>query len=124
MKWDILILVPKVNDHLLSFYPFIFFFCRLGSNVCRSWPFLVCCNTGTIGLWNRLNLNRYFDTWVFNKFYGYFIFIPILPLQIAFTFLVYPALILAYMGQAAYLSRHHKIDDQIGYYVSVPGIHL
>ncbi|KAI3748906.1 hypothetical protein L6452_12325 [Arctium lappa] len=41
-------------------------------------------------------------------------------IQIAFTFLVYPALILAYMGQAAYLSRHHEIDDQIGYYVSVP----
>ncbi|KVI10022.1 potassium transporter [Cynara cardunculus var. scolymus] len=43
-------------------------------------------------------------------------------IQIAFTFLVYPALILAYMGQAAYLSRHHEIDDQIGYYVSVPGL--
>ncbi|XP_043704207.1 potassium transporter 2-like isoform X2 [Telopea speciosissima] len=43
-------------------------------------------------------------------------------IQIAFTFLVYPALILAYMGQAAYLSRHHNIDTsyQIGFYVSVP----
>lgn len=41
-------------------------------------------------------------------------------IQMAFTFLVYPALILAYMGQAAYLSKHHGIDDNIGYYVSVP----
>lgn len=44
-------------------------------------------------------------------------------MQIAFTFLVYPALILAYMGQAAYLSKHHAIesDYRIGFYVSVPG---
>ncbi|XP_045820115.1 potassium transporter 2 [Trifolium pratense] len=41
-------------------------------------------------------------------------------IQIAFTFLVYPALILAYMGQAAYLSQHHNADLQISYYVSVP----
>ncbi|KAJ8439523.1 hypothetical protein Cgig2_007040 [Carnegiea gigantea] len=41
---------------------------------------------------------------------------------IAFTFVVYPALILAYMGQAAYLSKHHVIssDYRIGFYVSVP----
>ncbi|XP_035839428.1 potassium transporter 2 isoform X2 [Helianthus annuus] len=41
-------------------------------------------------------------------------------IQIAFTFLVYPALILGYMGQAAYLSRNHPNADQISYYVSVP----
>ncbi|XP_071734372.1 potassium transporter 2-like [Rutidosis leptorrhynchoides] len=41
-------------------------------------------------------------------------------IQIAFTFLVYPALILAYMGQAAYLSKHHQNADSISYYVSVP----
>ncbi|KAG0463677.1 hypothetical protein HPP92_019746 [Vanilla planifolia] len=47
-----------------------------------------------------------------------------LPMQIAFTFLVYPSLILAYMGQAAYLSKHHLIDSsyQIGFYVYVPEI--
>ncbi|KAG0499017.1 hypothetical protein HPP92_003708 [Vanilla planifolia] len=45
-----------------------------------------------------------------------------LAIQIAFTALVYPALILAYMGQAAYLSRHHNIytSYQIGFYASVP----
>ncbi|XWS65608.1 hypothetical protein CRYUN_Cryun05aG0128300 [Craigia yunnanensis] len=41
-------------------------------------------------------------------------------IQTAFTFLVYPALILAYMGQAAYLSQHHHTSYQIGFYVSVP----
>ncbi|KAL1357082.1 hypothetical protein HN51_009081 [Arachis hypogaea] len=45
-----------------------------------------------------------------------------LSIKIAFTFLVYPSLILAYMGQAAYLSRHHEMesDYRIGFYVSVP----
>ena len=45
-------------------------------------------------------------------------------LQIAFTSVVYPALILAYMGQAAYLSKHHNAGlrmKKIGFYVSVPG---
>ncbi|XP_071691006.1 potassium transporter 6-like [Rutidosis leptorrhynchoides] len=45
-----------------------------------------------------------------------------LSIQIAFTSFVYPSLILAYMGQAAYLSQHHVIqnDYQIGFYISVP----
>ncbi|ERN05926.1 hypothetical protein AMTRI_Chr10g231030 [Amborella trichopoda] len=45
-----------------------------------------------------------------------------LSIQIAFTFVVYPSLILAYMGQAAYLSMHHVIESHyhIGFYVSVP----
>ncbi|XAR71877.1 hypothetical protein NMG60_11018324 [Bertholletia excelsa] len=41
-------------------------------------------------------------------------------IQIAFTFLVYPALILAYMGEAAYLSKHHPTSYAISFYVSVP----
>ncbi|KDP45380.1 hypothetical protein JCGZ_09629 [Jatropha curcas] len=45
-----------------------------------------------------------------------------LSIKIAFTFVVYPSLILAYMGQAAYLSKHHILesDYRIGFYVSVP----
>ncbi|XP_076883073.1 potassium transporter 6-like isoform X2 [Bidens hawaiensis] len=45
-----------------------------------------------------------------------------LSIQIAFTSFVYPSLILAYMGQAAYLSKHHVIENdyQIGFYISVP----
>ncbi|XP_072961246.1 putative potassium transporter 8 [Typha angustifolia] len=43
-------------------------------------------------------------------------------IQVAFTSLVYPALILAYMGQAAYLSKNHNVytSYQIGFYISVP----
>lgn len=45
-----------------------------------------------------------------------------LSIKIAFTSVVYPSLILAYMGQAAYLSQHHEIENdyRIGFYVSVP----
>ncbi|KAJ8564643.1 hypothetical protein K7X08_001103 [Anisodus acutangulus] len=45
-----------------------------------------------------------------------------LSIKIAFTSMVYPSLVLAYMGQAAYLSRHHVMENeyQIGFYVSVP----
>ncbi|KAF6157348.1 hypothetical protein GIB67_004286 [Kingdonia uniflora] len=45
-----------------------------------------------------------------------------LSIKIAFTFAVYPSLILAYMGQAAYLSKHHIVetDYRIGFYMSVP----
>ncbi|KAM7268681.1 hypothetical protein ACFE04_010847 [Oxalis oulophora] len=45
-----------------------------------------------------------------------------LSIQLAFTFVVYPSLILAYMGQAAYISKHHNIENdyRIGFYVSVP----
>ncbi|XP_043724868.1 potassium transporter 8-like isoform X2 [Telopea speciosissima] len=45
-----------------------------------------------------------------------------LSIKIAFTSVVYPSLILAYMGQAAYLSKHHTIESvyRIGFYVSVP----
>jgi len=45
-----------------------------------------------------------------------------LAIKIAFTSVVYPALILAYMGQAAYLSKHHHIGNNyaIGFYASVP----
>jgi K+ transporter len=45
--------------------------------------------------------------------------------QLAFTCLVYPALILAYMGQAAYLSKHHDFysSSQVGFYIAVPGVY-
>ncbi|XP_023526597.1 potassium transporter 6-like [Cucurbita pepo subsp. pepo] len=45
-----------------------------------------------------------------------------LSIKIAFTLMVYPSLLLAYMGQAAYLSQHHPSpnDHLIGFYVSVP----
>ncbi|KAJ4836796.1 3-ketoacyl-CoA thiolase with broad chain length specificity [Turnera subulata] len=39
--------------------------------------------------------------------------------QVAFTFLVYPCLILAYMGEAAFLSKHHE-DIQRSFYKAIP----
>ncbi|KAG2653723.1 hypothetical protein PVAP13_1NG404300 [Panicum virgatum] len=45
-----------------------------------------------------------------------------LSIQIAFISVVYPALVLAYMGQAAFISQHHNFESSyhIGFYVSVP----
>ncbi|AQK74520.1 Potassium transporter 8 [Zea mays] len=45
-------------------------------------------------------------------------------IQIAFISVVYPALVLAYMGQAAFISQHHSFESSyhIGFYVSVPGL--
>jgi KUP system potassium uptake protein len=40
--------------------------------------------------------------------------------QVAFTGLVYPCLVLAYMGEAAYLSKH-KMDLHSSFYMAIPG---
>lgn len=40
-------------------------------------------------------------------------------IKIAFSFLVYPCLVLAYMGEAAFLSRHHE-DIQRSFYKAIP----
>jgi hypothetical protein len=60
---------------------------------------------GTLGLIQLLNISA-------------------IPKQIAFVSVVYPALVLAYMGQAAFISQHHNFESSyhIGFYVSVPGI--
>ncbi|KAL5987387.1 hypothetical protein ACLOJK_038553 [Asimina triloba] len=39
--------------------------------------------------------------------------------EAAFTFLIYPCLILAYMGEAAFLSKHHE-DVQRSFYQAIP----
>ncbi|XP_038980241.1 potassium transporter 1 isoform X2 [Phoenix dactylifera] len=40
-------------------------------------------------------------------------------IKMAFSFLVYPCLILAYMGEAAFLSKHHE-DIQRSFYKAIP----
>ncbi|XXG39723.1 hypothetical protein AAC387_Pa01g0607 [Persea americana] len=40
-------------------------------------------------------------------------------IKIAFTFLVYPCLMLAYIGEAAFLSKHHQ-DIQQSFYKAIP----
>ncbi|GAV66588.1 K_trans domain-containing protein [Cephalotus follicularis] len=42
-----------------------------------------------------------------------------LSIKVAFAFLVYPCLILAYMGEAAFLSKHHE-DIQRSFYKAIP----
>ncbi|GAA0142700.1 transporter [Lithospermum erythrorhizon] len=42
-----------------------------------------------------------------------------LSIKIAFTALVYPCLMLAYLGEAAYLSKHHE-DIQTSFYKAIP----
>ncbi|KAL9270809.1 Potassium transporter 8-like protein [Drosera capensis] len=42
-------------------------------------------------------------------------------IKVAFTFLVYPALILAYMGQAAFISKHRTLEG-VEFYVSIPAV--
>lgn len=46
---------------------------------------------------------------------------PVLAVQIAFTVIVFPCLLLAYSGQAAYLVHHqnHVVD---AFYHSIPGL--
>ncbi|KAK4606047.1 hypothetical protein RGQ29_000359 [Quercus rubra] len=42
-----------------------------------------------------------------------------LSIRIAFTFLVYPSLLLMYMGEAAFLSKHHE-DIERSFYKAIP----
>ncbi|XP_031743354.1 potassium transporter 1 isoform X3 [Cucumis sativus] len=44
-----------------------------------------------------------------------------LSIKIAFTLFVYPSLILAYLGEAAFLSKHHE-DIQRSFYRAIPGL--
>ena len=92
--------------------------CRIGSYVCRSWTLLIQCNPGN--LLTSMRIRRVFSMLNHCADHLY----SILLVQLAFTCLVYPALILAYMGQAAYLSKHHDFysSSQVGFYIAVPGM--
>jgi K+ transporter len=49
--------------------------------------------------------------------------IPCFVLQIAFTALVFPSLLAAYMGQAAFLMKNHTdLDAQYTFYRSIPSM--
>jgi len=48
-------------------------------------------------------------------------YFPLLAIQLAFTFFVFPCLLLAYCGQAAYLVNH-KEHYQDAFYASIPGL--
>ncbi|PQQ11754.1 hypothetical protein Pyn_02618 [Prunus yedoensis var. nudiflora] len=44
-----------------------------------------------------------------------------LSIKMAFTLLVYPSLVISYMGEAAFLSKHHE-DIQRSFYKAIPGL--
>ncbi|KAL3654094.1 Potassium transporter 6 [Castilleja foliolosa] len=97
-KWN-----PRVYKALSPYYMYIFLK-KTQSGGWRSLGSILLCITGSEAMFADL---------------GHFTQQSI---KIAFTSIVYPSLILAYMGQAAYLSQHHNIqeDYSIGFYVSVP----
>ena len=47
---------------------------------------------------------------------------PVLAVQIAFTAFVFPCLLLAYSGQAAYLVNHKEHVVDAAFYHSIPGL--
>ncbi|PSS33258.1 Potassium transporter like [Actinidia chinensis var. chinensis] len=101
--YNILYWNPYVCEALSPYYMFIF----LKKTRKSGWMSLggiVLCITGSEAMFADL---------------GHFSYTAI---QIAFTCLVYPALILAYMGQTAYLSKHPHAINQINFYVSIPEI--
>uniref|UniRef100_A0A0E0LDP2 Potassium transporter n=1 Tax=Oryza punctata TaxID=4537 RepID=A0A0E0LDP2_ORYPU len=78
----------------------------------------------SLGLWQRIEFSLGRNMmWRFLLLVSYWFVCFVCNTTIAFTCMVYPSLILAYMGQAAYLCKHHIIesDYRIGFYVSVPG---
>ncbi|KAF8018799.1 hypothetical protein BT93_H3636 [Corymbia citriodora subsp. variegata] len=74
-------------------------------------------NTGTEG-WGSLGGVVLSITGVEAMFTDMGHFSPV-SIRVAFTVLVYPSLILAYMGEAAFLSKHHE-DIQRSFYKAIP----
>lgn len=85
------------------------------------WGILISCQYRWINICCKLTF--FFLYSLLEAIYGKLFFLIKISWQIAFTCMVYPALILAYMGQAAYLCKHHTMESEykIGFYVSVPG---
>ncbi|XP_043813181.1 probable potassium transporter 13 isoform X3 [Manihot esculenta] len=91
---------PGVINSLSPYYIYKFFQ-KAGKNGWRSLGGIFLCVTGAEAM--------FADLGHFSK----------LSLRIAFTVIVYPCLVLAYMGEAAYLSKH-KDDLQSSFYKAVP----
>jgi hypothetical protein len=65
------------------------------------------------------NMDMSFVIEVFESIFTMTFFIA-LSWQLGFTIIVYPCLVLAYMGEAAYLSKHRE-DLQSSFYKALPG---
>nr|DAD43706.1 TPA_asm: hypothetical protein HUJ06_001936 [Nelumbo nucifera] len=95
IKWN-----PRVISALSPYHAFNFF-SKAGKDGWSSLGGIVLCITGAEAMFADL---------------GHFSHLSI---RIAFTLVVYPCLILAYMGEAAYLSKH-KDDLQRSFYKAIP----
>ncbi|XP_007024839.2 PREDICTED: probable potassium transporter 13 [Theobroma cacao] len=93
---------PRVISALSPYYVYNFFK-KTGKDGWSSLGGIVLCVTGAEAMFADL---------------GHF---SQLSIRIAFTVVVYPCLILAYMGEAAYLSKH-KVDLQRSFYKSIPEV--
>ncbi|XP_022715411.1 probable potassium transporter 13 isoform X2 [Durio zibethinus] len=93
---------PRVVSALSPYYVYNFFK-KAGKDGWSSLGGIVLCITGAEAMFADL---------------GHF---SQLSIRIAFTVVVYPCLILAYMGEAAYLSKH-KEDLQRSFYKSIPEV--
>ncbi|XWS12269.1 hypothetical protein CRYUN_Cryun37aG0075000 [Craigia yunnanensis] len=93
---------PRVVSALSPYYVYNFFQ-KAGKDGWSSLGGVVLCITGAEAMFADL---------------GHF---SQLSIRIAFTVVVYPCLILAYMGEAAYLSKH-KEDLQRSFYKSIPEV--
>ncbi|KAF5752824.1 hypothetical protein HS088_TW01G00742 [Tripterygium wilfordii] len=93
---------PDIVNALSPYYAYKFFQ-KTGKDGWTSLGGIVLCVTGAEAMFADL---------------GHFSHLSI---RIAFTAVVYPCLILAYMGEAAYLSKH-KQDLQRSFYKAIPGL--
>lgn len=93
---------PRIVSALSPYYAYNFFK-ETGKDGWRSLGGIVLCITGAEAMFADL---------------GHFSQISI---RLAFTLFVYPCLILAYMGEAAYLSQH-KEDLQSSFYKAIPEV--
>jgi len=96
LKWN-----PRVISALSPYYAYNFFK-RAGKDGWRSLGGIVLCITGAEAMFADL---------------GHF---SQLSIRIAFTGVVYPCLVIAYMGEAAYLSKH-KLDLHRSFHKAIPG---
>jgi hypothetical protein len=91
----------------------LIYLCRFGGHVCRPWPFYTIINTGVQFVFvNYIIYNG--TSWVKHWWGSWF-----LRMQAAFLCLVYPCLLLGYIGHAAYLSQNIS-DVEGSFYLSVP----
>ncbi|KAF9686000.1 hypothetical protein SADUNF_Sadunf03G0113000 [Salix dunnii] len=119
---------PRVVSALSPYYVYKLFKLT-GKDGWTSLGGIVLCITGAeamfadLGHFSQLSIRvMYIDFFTPSIHFPFdLLFLFYLQEQIAFTTIIYPSLILAYMGEAAYLSKH-KEDLQGSFYRAIPGL--